>query len=92
MVVYFANDFRQIDLTSPGRPKLLCLEKNSVFQGMVVNNADHTLEQLSEIWEMQQGQKLSIFSISRSIRRFGLTRKKRHSGLQSGQKNPINKN
>lgn len=77
--------------TSPGRPRLLDQEKDSIFREMLAQNADHTLEQLSEMWEVQQGQKLSTFCISRSIRRFGITRKKRHSGRHSEKMNPINK-
>ena len=77
--------------TSPGRPRLLCLEKEASFQELVMNNSDHTLDQLSEIWEAQQGQKLSSFTLSRSIRRLGFTRKKRRFGLQSERERLIKK-
>ena len=65
--------------TSPGRPRLLPCEQESSFKNMVVNNFDRTLEQLSEIWEAQHGQKMSSFSVSRAIRRLGFTHKKRRS-------------
>jgi transposase len=68
--------------TSTGRPRILRRESDSAFQEVVLKNADSTLEKLSEIWEVQQDQKLSIFCISRAIRRLGLTRKKRLFVLQ----------
>lgn len=60
-----------------GRPRVLCKEQTEAFQAMLLKNADKTLEQLSAKWCEQTGQKLSVFCISRSLRRFGLTLKKR---------------
>lgn len=77
--------------TSTGRPRHLAREKDADFRKIVVDNADQTLAQLSETWEAHQGQKLSIFSISRAIRRIGLTRKKRLFAQQSEHVKPINK-
>lgn len=77
---------------STGRPRLLRREKDSAFQEMLMKNADQTLEQLSEIWEAQQGQRLSVFCLSRSIRRLGLTRKKRHFAPLKEKVNVISNN
>lgn len=77
--------------TSTGRPRLLDREKDADFRKIVLDNADQTLAQISETWEVHQGQKLSIFSVSRAIRRLGLTRKKRLFVLRSEQVKAIDK-
>jgi transposase len=85
-VASYQNDGRLEYKTSTGRPRALSLEQESAFKDMVMANYDQNLEQLSEIWEAQSGQRMSIFSVSRSIRRLGFTRKKRPSGRVNGIK------
>jgi transposase len=71
---------------STGRPKLLSVDKQTEFQDFVRANADNTLEQLSEKWHILHGQKLSIFCISRTIKRIGFTYKKNISSLRTRQR------
>lgn len=87
----YQNDSCLAYKTSTGRPRLLLHEQEASFRDMVVNNFDLTLEQLSEIWEAQNGQKMSSFSVSRAIRRLGFTHKKRRSELLNERMRPIKK-
>ena len=79
-VASYQSDGRLEHKKSTGRPRALSAEQETAFKDMVITNFDQNLEQLSEIWEAQCGQRMSIFSVSRSIRRLGFTRKKRPSG------------
>jgi transposase len=70
-------------IKSSGRPRVLPAEKNDAFKELVSCNADKTLAQLSEKWHEAEGQKLSIFCVSRSIRRVGFSYKKNFSGIRA---------
>src|SRR5215207_477180 len=60
----------------PGRPRLVSESDEKEFYKMTLKNADSSLEILSEEWREKSGQKLSIMTMSRSIRRLHLTHKK----------------
>lgn len=82
----------RIESKSPtGRPRLLQGKQDSAFQEMITTNKDMTLEQLSEAWEAHQGQKLNIMYISRTLRRLGITRKKRHFAQQKEKAKPTSR-
>ena|SRR5215470_1831942 len=69
---------------SPGRARVLASKRTNDFRDLVLNNADKTLSEISDKWHEITGQKLSVFNVSRSIRRLGLSLKKRHFVHQKG--------
>ena len=66
-----------------GRPRVLLPDLQEAFRGLVQQHSDKTLRELSELWAQQQGQKLSIFCVGRTLRRLGFTLKKRPFGQKS---------
>lgn len=60
----------------PGRGRLILKCDEKEFYEMALNNADSSLEKLSEKWREKSGTQLSIMTVSRSIRRLHLTHKK----------------
>ena len=68
---------------STGRPRTIPITRDSILIEFVLLNADSPLRVLSEKWHEQHGQKLSISTISRSIRRAGLSFKKKRFVPQS---------
>ncbi len=61
---------------SPGRPPKVLPEHESALRTQLQSNPAATLTEHVRLWKEQQGVELSIYSMSRAIRRLGWTRKK----------------
>ena len=61
---------------SSGRPPKVSQAEHEDLRKLVLSNADCSLSALAEIWYAKHGVEISIFAISRTMRRIGLSYKK----------------
>jgi transposase len=61
---------------SPGRPPKVLPQQRAALWSQLESNPAATLEEHVQLWWSKQGVQLSVFSMSRAIRRLGWTRKK----------------
>ncbi len=67
------------DLTpgqSPGRPPRIGLHQTDALQAQVATQPDATLAAHCAVWKREQGVAVSVATMSRAIRRLGITVKK----------------
>jgi transposase len=63
---------------SPGRTPLISeMEQKRALWAQLEANREATLEHHCELWEKEQGEKISVSTMSRAIRKLGWTYKKR---------------
>ena len=62
--------------TPPGRSALIPAEAYELLREQVRQHNDATLAKHCEIWEAQQGVKVSVVVMCRTLQRAGLSRKK----------------
>jgi transposase len=70
---------------SSGRPRCLNPAAENEFKAFVLQHSDATLSTLSDKWAKKTGVTLSIFCISRTLRRMNFTNKKNISRSRTRQ-------
>lgn len=61
----------------PGRPRSIPVAQQAALTAQVQASPDATLEEHCRRWEQAQGQRVSVATMSRALRRLPWTRKKR---------------
>ncbi len=76
---YLVQQRQARDLTprqSPGRPPTLGREPAATLRAQVAQHPDATLAAHCAIWAREQGERVSLATMSRVLRRLGITVKK----------------
>lgn len=77
------------DLTpgqSPGRPPRIGRDQAAAVQAQVAHHPDATLAEHCDIWEREQGSRVSVATMSRTIRGRAITVKKKFSSRPSAMR------